>query len=135
MRLLTFSFFFLVTSGCVTSKFFKFREGNINQESISTYTTPLPEFTDIDTNKDGIVTKAEHNKAQENINYSIVTPYMVFGGMLLAIIIICFLSGIRYGQVKKTIKETYYSARTQFINLLTKWKERKKSTLDSKPDK
>lgn len=86
----------------------------------------LPEFKDLDSDSDGVISKQEHSKAKEEIaGISPLTPYFVFGSILGAIVLICGLSGIRYGAAKESIKDGLASMRTTFLNLMTKWQERR----------
>jgi hypothetical protein len=88
----------------------------------------LPEFAELDSDKDGVISKEEHLEAKEDIaRMAPLTPFVVFCSMLGAIIIICLLSGIRYGEATKAMKERLRSARIRFVNLLTKWKNRDKT--------
>ena len=122
MRLFVFGFLFLTTTSCVTNRFFKKDHTNpppqVSQQ-------PLPKFATLDTNKDGVVTEEEHKEAQEKRREPFVTPYLVFGGMLLAIILICGLSGIRYGPFFTNCRASLSNSRKKLVDLLSKLKKKK----------
>ena len=126
MRFVLSLFVICSLSSCFFSGKSKKNNPHVNNETLAKQEV-LPEFEELDSDSDGVISKQEHSKAKKEISdISPLTPYFVFGSILGAIVLICGLSGIRYGAAKESICQNLKSMRVGFLNLLTKLKEKKK---------
>ena len=120
MRVLILSFFLINSYGCFSTNVFK-KQQNLNQQQPSSHIQgSIPKFDTLDVNKDGVVTKDEHKQVSDHS--ALLTPYIVFSGILFAIVFICFLSAFKYEAFWVRCTSCISKARKNFINLLKSYK-------------
>tara|TARA_B100000579_G_C22849354_1_gene866360 strand:+ start:6950 stop:7330 length:381 start_codon:yes stop_codon:yes gene_type:complete len=124
MRVLLLSISVMLISGCFSAKVFKQSHNPPNQtQPAPNIKGSIPKFDTLDTNKDGVITKDEHDTASKHS--AVLTPYLVFGGILTAIVVICFLSGFRYAPFWEGCKRCLDKGRRGFMDLLKKYNNKR----------